>query len=458
MNIKNELAKTIRTTRTYKFRAILRLDNQEKFKHAQKVQRLYFNYALKYLYQHYGANHLNNKFPIGKAKQYLVRSMIDFARNKATQHNFNLKQLDYSVQSISKTLENLLVAFQYYRFEQYKLTHYWSNKEKQNYLKNHKCSLSGYSRINYKHNDTDFKSVTLKQNHNCIRLINNYAVKLPFFGIIQVKQSLTNFKRKKIIEARLKKRTNGDFELQLITKFIEKRNITKAQITNIVGLDVNSKDDKFFTLSDGTPDITWSKQLKRKYQLLDKQTRYLQGIINKHNHGNDNSKIVRKAKQQIAKTKAKMLNIIDNWQLNIAQQLVEQYPVLAMEQLNSFSLRISKRNKNYKLRKNTNHKLATIQPTSFRQMMEYIYQDHHCLLFEVNTIDTSKTCHNCGYINHKLKHEKHWQCPNCNKNINRDLNATYNIRDWALHPEKHAALKQPKRFPWLSKDNVIKTY
>ncbi|MCG4778812.1 transposase, partial [Eggerthella lenta] len=83
--------------------------------------------------------------------------------------------------------------------------------------------------------------------------------------------------------------------------------------------------------------------------------------------------------------------------------------------LHSFDIRVSKRAKNYKMRKNINHKLAMLQPSTFRKQMEYIYQDRHGLLLEVNTIDTSKTCNKCGFINHDLKFEKQWTCPHCHQ-------------------------------------------
>ena len=94
---------------------------------------------------------------------------------------------------------------------------------------------------------------------------------------------------------------------------------------------------------------------------------------------------------------------IDAWQLQKAKEFSTNYPILAMEQLGSFTMRISRRNKDYWLRKNTNHKLATFQPTSFRKMMEYIYQDDGHLLLEVDSCDTSKACHKCGMVNKKLK-------------------------------------------------------
>jgi len=46
----------------------------------------------------------------------------------------------------------------------------------------------------------------------------------------------------------------------------------------------------------------------------------------------------------------------------------------------------------------------------------------------VSAAYTSKTCHACEYINHKLKvTERSWLCPNCGAKLDRDLNAAINI-------------------------------
>ena len=67
---------------------------------------------------------------------------------------------------------------------------------------------------------------------------------------------------------------------------------------------------------------------------------------------------------------------------------------------------MSKRDKRYFLRKYHNHKLTAIQPTTFRRLMEYIYEDARYLLLEVDSYYTSKTCHYCGMVNKDLKVRK----------------------------------------------------
>ena len=49
-------------------------------------------------------------------------------------------------------------------------------------------------------------------------------------------------------------------------------------------------------------------------------------------------------------------------------------------------------------------------------------------LVKVNPKNTSKTCHNCGFVNPKVKvGVNYWKCPNCGENHDRDINAALNI-------------------------------
>lgn len=431
------LRKRVTSTRTYKYRIYDNL--ADAFEQVQMVRRLYFNYALKYLYQHYGSKHLDHYLPTGKKRQYLIRSLVEFARKKAKVHRIDLKKMDYSVQSIDKMISELLVAFEKYRRLQYGVQ-YWSEKNRQNYLASHNCSLSGYGRISYKQNNENFKSVTFKQNHNCIKQINNYLMKIPCFGIVHTKRSMTHLKHKKIVEARTIRRPNGDFVLQVVTKFEKQKELLPKDRQKLVGLDINLAHNDFFQLSKKMKpsEKTWPKAVYEKYLVLDDKARRLQHYLTSKRHRFDNSRITRKVQKQLARVKARSANLLDAWQLQKAKKFSTNYPILAMEQLDSFTMRMSRRRKDYWLRKNTNHKLATFQPASFRKMMEYIYQDDGHLLLEVDSYDTSKACHNCGKINEQLKvGEKEWTCPNCGQVLDRDYNASLNIKDWAQDITKH---------------------
>ena len=49
-------------------------------------------------------------------------------------------------------------------------------------------------------------------------------------------------------------------------------------------------------------------------------------------------------------------------------------------------------------------------------------------LVKVSAKNTSKTCHNCGYVNPKVVlGVEHWKCPICGESHDRDINAAKNI-------------------------------
>ncbi len=49
-------------------------------------------------------------------------------------------------------------------------------------------------------------------------------------------------------------------------------------------------------------------------------------------------------------------------------------------------------------------------------------------IIRVDPKDSSKTCSNCGYVNHELKlSDRVFKCPVCGMKMDRDLNASINI-------------------------------
>ena len=465
---KKELTKKIKTTRTYRYKVESNPKSvATKFKQVQKNRIAYFNYGLKYLYQHYGIGHLNVHFPkLVSQKNFLVREMKKFARNQLLKlHNFDLQKTDYSVQSIDKMLMELITAFDAYRKKQYKAKH-WDDTEKQRYLEKHDCNLTGYGRVNYKHDLDDTHSATFKQqvhhDHKTgeikdrrIYLVNNYTVKIPYFGEIHTKESLTAFKHKEIAEATLLKRDNGDYELQLKYKFEKQKHLKPEALDNIAGLDVNSANNELYVFNDGTTDGLPDELIKRLKALDKKQRNYQYYLdVHKHNRANKYNRI----KHTQDKIKAKISNLIDRQQWILAKKYAKKYPVLAMENLHSFNMRVSKRMKDEFKRKNINHKLALVKPGKFKLQMINVYENEGSLLAVVNPFYTSKQCSICGKINRNLKvGEKHWLCQGCGTMYHRDHNSTLVIIYFTLHPEKHPILKYQKDSN-LAVDDLVQIY
>lgn len=85
-----------------------------------------------------------------------------------------------------------------------------------------------------------------------------------------------------------------------------------------------------------------------------------------------------------------------------------------------------------------NHNLAEsiceINFGEFRRMLEYKANWYNRKIVFVNRFyPSSKTCHNCGYINKNLTlNDRQWVCPQCGEVVERDYNAALNILDEGL--------------------------
>ena len=66
--------------------------------------------------------------------------------------------------------------------------------------------------------------------------------------------------------------------------------------------------------------------------------------------------------------------------------------------------------------------------SEFFRILEWKAELYGREIIRVNPKDTSKTCSNCGYVNHELKlSDRVFKCPVCGLKIDRDLNASINI-------------------------------
>lgn len=70
----------------------------------------------------------------------------------------------------------------------------------------------------------------------------------------------------------------------------------------------------------------------------------------------------------------------------------------------------------------------------FRTFLEYkMNEQGKHVIYVDKWYPSSKTCHYCGYINKDLTlSDRVWVCPSCGRTIERDSNATKNIKDEGL--------------------------
>lgn len=184
---------------------------------------------------------------------------------------------------------------------------------------------------------------------------------------------------------------------------------------NAVGIDLGIKD--FVITSDGEvfDNLHFKKSQLNKIKRLQRQ-------LSKKQKGSNNRN---KARIRLAKAHKKVNDKKQYYLHQVSNTLINENQVICMEDLNV----------NGMLR---NHKLAeSIQEMNFgefRRMLEYKANWYNRKIVYVDRFyPSSKTCHNCGYINKQLKlSDRQWICPVCGEVIDRDYNAALNILDEGL--------------------------
>ena len=213
-----------------------------------------------------------------------------------------------------------------------------------------------------------------------------------------------------IRSATLSKTKSGNFFLSILMD-IPQTEIVKFKKTNKqVGVDLGVKD--FVITSDG-------KKFENKhfFKKDERKLKKLQRQLSKKKVGSNNRN---KQRFKIARAFERITNKKENYIHYVVNELLMNYDTIYMESLN-----VSGMVKNHHLAK-------AIQEVGFFRFKEILNSKAIANDKKVVLIDkfypSSKTCSNCGYKNKDLKlSERHWQCPNCGANHDRDLNAALNI-------------------------------
>lgn len=243
---------------------------------------------------------------------------------------------------------------------------------------------------------------------NQMILITNNKIKLP-------KISLMTF-RGNLLEGKMLSGTvtqvSGKWYCSIVYEIEELDEIVNPAIENTVGIDLGIK--ALITTSDGEI-IENPKRLRKSEKRLKK----LQRQMDKCRKGSSNRK-KRQLKLSILHLKVKNQRI-DHIH-KFTTDLVNNYDVICMEDLN-----VSGMVKNHKLAK-------SIQDASFyeiKSQLEYKCEWNNKYFVQIGRFEpSSKTCSSCGNKQDMPLNLRTYNCPSCSLEIDRDLNASINIRNW----------------------------
>lgn len=199
---------------------------------------------------------------------------------------------------------------------------------------------------------------------------------------------------------------------------VEKRRITGKT----VGLDMGAKDT--LVLSTGQKlSPRDDRDMKKKLAKVNKYQRRL----SKKKIG---SKNFAKAKTKLSKAHVQVVDARKDWIHKTTTQLVKEFDVVCIEDLNVRGMTTSTRGKGRKAKAGLNRRVLEQSFAEIRHCLEYKAKDSGG---EVVAIDrffpSSKTCSSCGYINDLLTlNQRFWTCPRCQEHLDRDINAAKNIQ------------------------------
>lgn len=275
------------------------------------------------------------------------------------------------------------------------------DKAYQKFFKEHK----GYPK--FKSKKTHKFSYTCKCVSDNIELIDNKKLKLPKLGIVNIRNSLTI--KGTILSATISQVPSGKYYVSICCDIGDIEPFDKTG--SVVGIDLGIKD--FAITSDGLK-IPNPKYLKQSLHKLVK----LQKELSRKTKGSSN---YNKQRIKVAKLQEHIANQRKDFLHKLSTQLIKEYDIICLE-----DLKVSNMLKNHKLARN----IADVSWSTFTYYLNYKSVWYNKQISKISTFfPSSQTCSICGekFPFTKDLGVREWTCPNCNSELDRDINAANNI-------------------------------
>ena len=236
-------------------------------------------------------------------------------------------------------------------------------------------------------------------------------IKLPKIGFVKLKTH-RNINFNEIIKSCTISRTpTNKYYISILVEY-EDDYKELHDYDNILGLDMDMKNS--YTASDNTIG-EYPRYYRRMLNRLKKEQRKL----SRCKKGSNNRK---KQQLKVAKLHEKIANQRKDFLHKKSREIVNQYSFVAIEDLNM------------KAMSKTLHLGKSVYDNGwgmFTIFLKYKLEDKGGKLVKIDKwYPSSKLCHECGYKNNELTlSDRVWVCPNCGSIIQRDYNASLNIRD-----------------------------
>ena len=242
-------------------------------------------------------------------------------------------------------------------------------------------------------------------------------VKLHKLG--SIKASLNREFTGRMKTATVSKVPTGKYYISILVED-DKELPTKVKFTEntTIGVDVGIKDFAVLSTGEKIQNPKYLKNSLKKLKVLSKQ-------LSRKVKGSNNSK---KAKFRLAKLHEKITNQRNDFQHKLSTKLVRENQAIALETLN-----VAGMIKNHCLAQS----ISDAGWSSFVTKLEYKAEWLGKTILRIGRFEpSSRICNVCGYYNSELTLKvRVWDCPTCKTSHDRDINASINIKKFALQDQ-----------------------
>ena len=276
----------------------------------------------------------------------------------------------------------------------------------QKFFKEH----TGYPK--FKSKKDRYKSYKTKNTNNCLAFQNKH-IKLPKLGYVKTRDK--QIPQGRILNATISQEPNGHYYCSLCCTDVEFEQLPKTNKN--VGIDLGICD--FAILSDGI-----KIENPQFYEQSEKKLARLQRELSRKTIGSSRWE---KARLKVAKLQKHIANQRNDFLQKLTTTIISNYDVISIEDLDVKSMKET----DSKIR---NKRIGDVSWSEFRRMLTYKSQWYGK---ELSVIDryypSSQICHCCGHRDSKKSEDiRFWVCPNCNSELDRDINAAINILNEGL--------------------------
>lgn len=273
----------------------------------------------------------------------------------------------------------------------------------------------------FKHDKEHPKYRSKKSSHRSYRSNNsdqticfeNKRIKLPKLGWVKVRDK--QIPQGRILNATISQEPNGHYYCSICCTDVTFEQLSKTNKN--IGLDLGIVD--FAILSDGN-----KIENPRFYEKSEEKLAKLQRELSRKTIGSNRWN---KARIKVAKLQKHISNQRNDFLQKLTTSIVNDFDIIGIEDLDVKSMKetdSSTRNK----------RVGDVSWSEFRRILTYKCEWYGKKLSVIDRYyPSSQICHYCGHRDGKKSEDiRFWICPNCNSELDRDLNAAINILNEGL--------------------------